>query len=102
LLEGWTLATTSLSRMMRELFGVVAEPWATTAADEVTYVCPPPIATPDYGDAPQPTKVITKPRRFARGTESDVYEAPQPADWQDDAPTRGRRSISRNWAVAAA
>ena len=107
MLEGWTLGTGLTQRMMRELYGTVAEPW-TTCADEITYVCPPPVAMAE----PQPTRVITKPRRIARGTESDIFEAPQlcencvahgvpqPQDWQDDAPTRGRRSIPRFWAAA--
>jgi len=100
MLEGWNLGTNLTHRMMRELFGTVAEPWATAAADEITYVCPPPVPACDV-DVPQPTVVITKPRRFARGTDSDAYEAPQPADWQDDdAPTRGRRSFARYWAAA--
>ncbi|HEY5927773.1 MAG TPA: serine/threonine-protein kinase [Kofleriaceae bacterium] len=113
MLEGWTLATGITQRMMRELFGSVAEPWTTAAGDDTTYVCPPPVPAHDL-DVPLPTVVITKPRRLARGTESDVYEAPQlcshclehgvpeQQDWQDDAPTRGRRSLSipRFWAAA--
>src|SRR6185503_10516055 len=97
--------------MMHELYGAVAEPW-TVAADDITYVCPPPVAAQELAAAPQPTKVITKPRRLARGTECDVFEAPQlcesclahgvpnAQDWQDEAPTRGRRSIPRFWAAA--
>ena len=96
MLEGWTLGTSLTLRMMDQLFGARPEPW-TTALDDVTYVSPPPVA-----EAPQPTKVITKPRRFARGTESDVYEAPQPQDWQDDLPTRGRRSMQRYWCTSVA
>src|SRR5262249_17275593 len=100
MLEGWTLGTNLTQRMMRELYGTVTEPWATASADEITYVCPPPIPVDD-APAPQPTKVITRPRRFARGTECDFYEEPQPSDWQDDdAPTRGRRSLGRFWAAA--
>ncbi len=84
MLEGWTLGTCHTQRMMRELFGTVAEPWQTSVGEDVTYVCPPPVI--DEAPVAQPTRVMTKPRRLARGTESDL---------QDDAPTRGRRSISR-------
>jgi hypothetical protein len=106
MLEGWTLDAGITQRMMLELFGTVPEPWATLGWDETTYVCPPPVPAFD-AYAPQPTRVMTKPRRLARGTESDVYETPElcencraqgiPAqqDWQDDERTRGRRSIPR-------
>jgi eukaryotic-like serine/threonine-protein kinase len=107
MLEGWSLGTTLTQRMMRELYGVVAEPWANAEADDITFVCPPPVPEVEPVAAPHPTRVMTKPRRLARGTESDVHEAPQlcescrehgvPAaqDWQDDALTRGRRSFPR-------
>jgi eukaryotic-like serine/threonine-protein kinase len=106
MLEGWALGTSLTQRMMRELYGVVAEPWASADADDITYVCPPPIPE-EPAIAPQPTRVMTKPRRLARGTESDVHDAPQlcascrehgvpqAQDWQDDALTRGRRSFPR-------
>ncbi|HEX5058724.1 MAG TPA: serine/threonine-protein kinase [Kofleriaceae bacterium] len=102
LLEGWTLGTHHTQRMMRGLFGTVVEPWATAQGDDTTYVCPPPVPPPSALDVPQPTVVITKPRRFARGTESDCYETPPlPEPWHDDdAPTRGRRSLARFWAAA--
>jgi serine/threonine protein kinase len=106
MLEGWSLATSHTQRMMRSLYGVVPEPWATAGADEITYVSAPPVAAEPFV-VPQPTRVMTKPRRLARGTESDVHDAPQlctncrehgypqPQDWRDDALTRGRRSFPR-------
>jgi hypothetical protein len=106
MLEGWALGTAVMQRMMRELYGVVPEPWASSDGDDITYVSPPPIIDEPFV-APQPTRVMTKPRRLARGTESDVHDAqqlcatcrehgvPQAADWQDDALTRGRRSFPR-------
>ncbi|HEY5945743.1 MAG TPA: serine/threonine-protein kinase [Kofleriaceae bacterium] len=99
MLEGWTLGATLTQRMMRELYGVVAEPWAAGASDDVTFVCPPPVACNAIA-TPQPTVVMTRPRRVARGTESDRCEPQHPQDWQDEAPTRGRRSLSRFWAAA--
>jgi serine/threonine protein kinase len=109
MLEGWTLGAGTTQRMMRELFGAVAEPWA-TAGDDITYVCPPPLPMHD-ADLPQPTRVMTRPRRMARGTESGIHDAnlcvscrvhgiPNQQDWQDEEPTRGRRSTARFWAAA--
>ena len=72
-LEGWDASTAAVVRLMTRLFGVQ------TPAVEVA-------------DPTQP--VVMLPRRFARGTESDVSE--------DDAPTRGRRSLSRMWSPLAA
>jgi serine/threonine protein kinase len=81
--RGWTSGTRPIARLMRELFGEVPEPWigAVTAPHD-TVIGPPP--------SPEATVVITKPRRFARGTEC---EATVPSE--EDEPTRGRRSAPR-------
>ena len=87
-LEGWTIGTTATAELMRDLYGEQhLQTWTAPANDDETVITAPP--TP-------PTKIITRPRRFARGTESDVYEADDPAD---DAPTRGRRSVPRMWSA---
>ena len=100
-LEGWTLGTAATVELMQSLFGVQHQTWA-IAHDEETVISPPPSP---------PTKIITKPRRFARGTESDCYDpvvvaevpeaadVPAATDWQDEAPTRGRRSMPRMWSA---
>jgi serine/threonine-protein kinase len=106
-LEGWTLGASATARLMRELFGAPASPRA-HGQDDVTFVCPPPapvVTWPGVAVAPaakDPTVVITKPRRFARGTESDASDRIEPSDWQDEAPTRGRRSVPRVWSPLAA
>jgi serine/threonine protein kinase len=112
MLEGWTLGTPATQRLMRELFGAAQEePRAKGDGEDETCVGPPPAASWQAVELPQPTVVITKPRRLARGTESDAFEelaappaseAPCAQDWQDDAPTRGRRSLPRFWAVGVA
>jgi serine/threonine protein kinase len=100
-LEGWTLGTHATQRMMAQLFGN-----QTNDHDELTYICSMPMSM-DIAVAPHPpTKVITRPTRMARGTYSDIYEAvelekQQASEWQDDAPTRGRRSMARVAYVAA-
>jgi len=106
-LEGWTLGAATHLRMMRSLFGTPPAPWAYTMHDDATYIVASKPESDDVEvqiDAPHPpTRIITR-RRFARGTESDVgdsdnhppvHDIPDANDWQDDAPTRGRRSISR-------
>jgi serine/threonine-protein kinase len=72
-LEGWDASTAAVVRLMAGLFGSVAPSVE--------------VAEPTLVSAAPPTRVMTKPRRFAHGTESDM--------WEDDAPTRGRRSLSR-------
>jgi len=105
-LEGWQLGAAATAELMRSLFGEVKAPW-TIEAEDATFVCPPPspaVVWPVTASisAPQPTRIMTKPRRLARGTESDCYEpeerpSPEASDWQDEAPTRGRRSVNRMW-----
>ena len=95
LLEGWTLGTHTTARMMQQLFGNPPPPWMAQYDDSATYVCPPPVAVVEpYEALNPPTRIITR-RRLARGTESDVHECAHAGDWQDEAPTRGRRSASR-------
>jgi serine/threonine protein kinase len=79
-LESWHPSTACVAHLMSRLFAsraparvVVAEPTLVGVA---------------------PTRVLTRPRRWPRGTESDAFE--------DDAPTRGRRSLSRMWSPLAA
>jgi serine/threonine-protein kinase len=110
-LEGWHLGTAATAGLMQSLFGDVKAPW-TIEAEDATFICPPPspaLAWPvvTSPSAPQPTRIITKPRRFARGTESDCYDPddrpePEASDWQDEAPTRGRRSVHRMWCARVA
>ena len=55
--------------------------------------------------APERTRVITRPRRFPHGTHSDVSDAQADEAFDarcEEAPTRGRRSLSRFWSPLAA
>ena len=85
---GWMTGARTVSRFMTELFGEVPEPWTgeETAPQPVLV----PLPTPD------PTLVITKPRRFPRATECEQVVQPV----YEDIPTRGRRSVPRLWAAA--
>ncbi len=87
--RGWSTGTRPIARLMAQLFGEVPEPWAgAVTAPHDTVIAPPP--------PPERTVVITKPRRFARGTEC---EAAVPSE--EDEPTRGRRSAPRLRSIAA-
>jgi len=87
--HGWQSGAAATRALMLDLFGDVTEPWVAMAAlvNEDTFV----------GDASgeiilpkaDPTVVVTKPRRIARGTEAEPRT--------DDEPTRGRRSAPRLW-----
>ena len=79
--HGWVLGAAPIVRTMRELFPVCE-------LDDDTEVTP---TAPEM--IPMPTVVITRPRRIARGTESERCVAPA----GDDEPTRGRRSAPRMW-----
>jgi serine/threonine protein kinase len=84
--RGWASGARPIASVMQALFGEVPEPWTEPAAaprDTVVGVMPP---------AHEPTVVITKPRRLARGTESDVTAV---EEVEEDQPTRGRRSLPR-------
>jgi len=80
---------------MTELYGVVPEPFGQVATQEITggMVLDEAPLTASATPAPQPTVVITRPRRIARGTESD--EVVEDCDDHDDQPTRGRRSMPK-------
>jgi eukaryotic-like serine/threonine-protein kinase len=84
-LAGWAPTVACVARLMNRLF---AAPVASIEHE--------PVAEPTLVGAP-PTRVLTRPRRFPRGTESDVADV-----CEDDAPTRGRRSLSRMWTPLAA
>ena len=88
--EDWRLHAAPIAELMHQLYGAAPDPFAeahtVTITDsaiveehepdsEIAIVVEPPI---------QATVIITRPRRLARGTESDV---------SDDQPTRGRRSL---------
>jgi eukaryotic-like serine/threonine-protein kinase len=106
LLEGWTLGATSMQRMMRELFGEPDASWSDDYED-LTYVGEMPSACDELeAELLQATRVITKPRRFPRGTIDESFDAAPvetPLYCDDDARTRGRRSVSRLycWPLAA-
>jgi serine/threonine protein kinase len=87
---GWTGGARAIAKFMTELFGEVAEPWTGASTDRHAAVMQLP--------QPDPTIVITKPRRIARGTESEATVQPV----HEDGPTRGRRSVPRLWAPIAA
>ena len=79
--EGWITGQATVARFMRELFGEVSEPWNQPAAAEDIELA--------RSQAPR-TRVITRPRRFPNGTEGTPI-----VNDDDDAPTRGRRSVPR-------
>lgn len=88
-LAGWSLGERPIVSLMRELFGEVSairslvswSPDRTDVAEPSLDIVVEELAlTP----LPQPTVIITRPRRVARGTESDL---------SDDVPTRGRRVL---------
>lgn len=76
---GWIWGASVIADLMQELFGDVASQAMFAAPVEVT----------DVEEVVDRTVVITKPRRCARGTESERTIAQD-----DEAPTRGRRSLS--------
>jgi serine/threonine-protein kinase len=95
--EDWQLHAAPIVALMTELYGEAPDPFAELhtveitdssiladdehdADSEVAIIVEPPIAEAVV----QATVIITRPRRLARGTESDV---------SDDQPTRGRRSL---------
>jgi serine/threonine protein kinase len=101
----WNLGTQTISRLMRELFGERAEPWTHLAPldeDDAGPTEPSQPAVPaeyierEHEERVERTVVITRPRRFPRGTEGAAA-----ISVEDDAPTRGRRSVPRIWQIAA-
>jgi serine/threonine-protein kinase len=83
LIEGWSLGAHQTTRLMRELFG---SPFADGLDDDTT-LSPPPEHVPAMTTLPA--------RRLARGSMSDLHAAADAEAWQEDAPTRGRPSLSR-------
>ncbi|MFT3697134.1 MAG: serine/threonine-protein kinase [Kofleriaceae bacterium] len=87
-LEGWALGEEPIVALMRELFGEVSEirQRVAVAADttDINDISVEIVEEIVLTPAPQETVIITRPRRVARGTESDL---------SDDVPTRGRRSL---------
>jgi serine/threonine-protein kinase len=97
--EDWQLHAAPIAALMTQLYGEAPDPFAEVHTVEITdsaivsddddhdpdsevaIIVEPPIAD---AVAIQATVIITRPRRLARGTESDV---------SDDQPTRGRRSL---------
>jgi serine/threonine-protein kinase len=93
---GWSTSRPVIARLMRGLFGEVPEPWTVAARAEPTApMAPlPAVAAVVALPSPGPTRIITRPRRMPRGTEADVAA---PVDADEDAPTRGRRSLPSIW-----
>ncbi|MEO8843561.1 MAG: serine/threonine-protein kinase [Kofleriaceae bacterium] len=93
-LEGWELGTAPIVELMTELYGEAPDPFAAIATVEVSDSVIvdgnqdddlAEIALPMQSAIPaQATVIITRPRRVALGTDSDLL---------DDVPTRGRRSL---------
>jgi len=89
--RGWRGDAEAIRRAMHELFGDVQAP--RVAAEEaprtIEHVELRPISA-------LPTAKLTRPRRFGRGTAQDLFDARHSnTDEDDDARTRGPRSIRR-------
>ena len=89
-LEGWDASAGAVTRLMARLFADIA-PNAKVERHRLCHVCRGDNVEPTIVSETPPTLVLTRPRRLARGT-----------NCEDDAPTRGRRSISRMWSPLAA
>jgi hypothetical protein len=100
-LEGWALGMAPIVELMAELYGEAPDPFAAMSTIEVTDSA---IVDADEeiaelalplqsAIAAQATVIITRPRRLALGTDSDVL---------DDVPTRGRRSLPAMFAPRVA
>jgi serine/threonine protein kinase len=95
--RGWTGGVDAIRTVMHGLFGDVREPWR-TADEEVPSTEVHPTISPDPGaSSALVTSKLTRPKRFPRGTLSDVYD---PTQWRahadaDDAATRGHRRLRR-------
>jgi len=85
--EDWQLHAAPIVAWMTQLYGAAPDPFAELHTVEITDSAI--VAADDEEPVVEPivaqaTVIITRPRRLARGTESDV---------SDDQPTRGRRSL---------
>ncbi|MBL0217934.1 MAG: serine/threonine protein kinase [Myxococcales bacterium] len=93
--RGWTGGVDTIRNVMHGLFGDVREPWR-TADEEVPCTEVHDVISPEAGSASATvTAKLTRPRRFPRGTISEIYD---PKDWRadvDEAATRGHRRIRR-------
>jgi serine/threonine protein kinase len=88
--RGWAAGTGAVARLMRDVFGIVDEPWAMPAT-----VCAP--GEPTERQTPSARRqtlpsTSSTPRsdRLARGSIAEIHGTDD-----DDAPTRGRRPIPR-------
>ncbi|MBA3455516.1 MAG: serine/threonine protein kinase [Deltaproteobacteria bacterium] len=87
---GWRADAASVQRTMHELFGDVKAPWISVDDEART------IENMVLPISALPTAKITRPDRFPRGTLADMFD---PKHWvadDDDAVTRGRRSMRRS------
>jgi serine/threonine protein kinase len=91
--RGWLGGSAAIHRTMHELFGDVKTPWVATEEAPRT------IENVILPISALPTAKITRPRRFARGTVSDMLDPRHWADDDDDALTRGRHAIRRRSSV---
>ena len=88
--RGWLGGSAAIARVMNDLFGDVKAPWVATEDAPRT------IENVILPVAALPTAKITRPRRFARGTVVDMFDPKHWAADDDDALTRGRRSMRRS------
>ena len=81
--RGWASGPGAIQRMMRGLFGDVAEPWTSYPDDA-------PVTEPHALALPAPAEPTRPERRLARGTQCDGAED------DPDEPTRGRCRVRRS------
>jgi serine/threonine protein kinase len=82
--HGWVGGPGAIQRMMRDLFGDVAEPWA-SQPDDAPVTEPHPVA-----QLPAVAEPTRPERRLARGTQGDDVED------DSDEPTRGRARMRKS------
>jgi len=82
--RSWASGPGAIQRMMRDLFGDVAEPWA-SPPDDAPVTEPHPVA-----QLPAVAEPTRPERRLARGTQVDDVED------DSDEPTRGRARMRRS------
>jgi serine/threonine protein kinase len=110
--RGWAIGAPVLARMMVELYDdacvhvtadmieVIVEPGPiAVTSDMIEAAAPlqePEAPVPTVPELSQISRTIQRPPRLARGTQSDVMRSePWRPVHEDDAPTRGRRSVPR-------
>ena len=93
--RGWTSGADTIRNVMHSLFGDVREPWR-KADEEAPNTEVHATVSPEPGaSSALVTAKLSRPRRFPRGTLSDIYD---PKDWRadaDEAATRGHRRMRR-------